>query len=209
MSECKSRGVHYTVKNVKNNETYGVECLICGKTGDLEEVRSLPCTPASPEELLRAVVCDASAARELQLKLDQEEMDQRLALELRALEEQEVELARLQQQQQRQQAHKEQQELLDMLLTEECYLQGLLREQKVLQMEKELAARNVKVPALPEMPQRPNLEVPEPFLQEAAPSPCKLTEASSASPPPLEPLLSLANLPFGTTAANVDSCSGS
>ena len=46
MSDCRRKGLHYTVKRVIRRETHGVECLLCGAAGDLEEqTRPFPGDP--------------------------------------------------------------------------------------------------------------------------------------------------------------------
>ena len=43
MSQCKSKGIHYFVKDRR----HGFTCLICGMSGDLDFIKRVPCNSAA------------------------------------------------------------------------------------------------------------------------------------------------------------------
>ena len=129
MSEARSQGKHYTVKFVHGNKPRGVECLLCGLIGDLDYVKGKVCTP-SPT----ATVSDGCAASEdpdmlaslAIVKSHEAEADRRMAEELQELQAVETELVQL--------------HLLQQLDAEELLLQGLLNEQRALNLQAAKAA---------------------------------------------------------------------
>ena len=113
-SDCKSKGLHYTVKRIRNRQTYGVECLICGLTGDLDEVRKQPCTPSPAIERV------SEPGSDLEKRKLEDERSLQMAQELQELEILQAEL--------------EQQSLLERLEMEEIELQGLLNQKRAMDL---------------------------------------------------------------------------
>ena len=166
MSQCKSEGKHYTVKFLHESRARGVECLICGLIGDLEYVKSKACTP-SPTATTREPSPTATLKDEDETAFDtdiarahQEEADRRMAEELAELHATQAELEQL--------------TLLQQLDAEELLLQGLLNEQRALELEKVKAARykavcdglepNSETPK----PLKPTPEIPKPSSPESS-----------------------------------------
>ena len=140
MSECRKRGVHYTVKGIRDGRPYGVECMICGLSGNLEDVRKQPCTPSDsvPRDLKPVSPCanemdqaSVDVARRLQFTPD--EHDRMLARQLKELEEEQRQLERL--------------IILQQLEKEETTLMGLVNQKKALEHE------NKNPPRMPATPQ--------------------------------------------------------
>ena len=140
MSDCRSKGLHYTVKHIRESRTAGVECLICGLCGDLDKLKRLPClAEPADEEPEPAVLTHAEqaaqdaaavASAESELRRLQEVEDRKAALDLMELQKQEAEL--------------EQMVLLHQLETEEIVLQGLLNEQKALALAEAAVAKKLE-----------------------------------------------------------------
>ena len=127
MSQCKSKGLHYVVKDRR----HGYACLICGLAGLLEDVRSSPCltpSPTKPDPVHDAKKHDEdlAAIRDAQ-RAFQEAQDRALALELADLQKQAAEMEQL--------------VLLEALEAEEAELQGLLNQERALKLELKVRER--------------------------------------------------------------------
>ena len=49
MSDCRSKGLHYAVKYIREKRAAGVECLLCGLIGPLENLKKVACLPCFSE----------------------------------------------------------------------------------------------------------------------------------------------------------------
>ena len=128
MSSCKSKGLHYTVKD----ERSGFACLLCGLAGDLDMIKSKRCqtceAPATKLDFQETNEAPVST-REAQEALDREMAWQLQHLKnLETLEAQEAELKILH----KQESEIEQLLTLQQLESEEMVLQALLNEQRAL-----------------------------------------------------------------------------
>ena len=116
MSQCRSKGMHYMVKDMRS----GYACLICGLAGGLEEIRLSPCSspPSSDKLSANCEMDDRETMKAIQAsqRAFQEAQDAALAQELEELE--------------AQAAAMEQVALLQELEAEEAGLEGLLNELK-------------------------------------------------------------------------------
>ena len=136
MSSCKSKGVHYTVKDARN----GFACLLCGLAGDLDMMKSNRCE-ACEAPATKLDFQEAKGEVRGSTRAAQEAMDRKMAWELqhlnnlRELEIQEAELREL---------HKQETEI-EQLLTlqelehEEMLLQALLNEQRALALAEQVS----------------------------------------------------------------------
>ena len=144
ISDCRSKGLHYTVKYIRDKHTSGVECLLCGLIGNLDNIKKVPCLPSSspgsvdqvPEPAVvttggeRAVEnAEALADAELQFRKLQEMEDRKAALELAELHRQEAELGAM--------------VLLHKLEAEEAELEGLLLQQRQLALAEKTVAKKL------------------------------------------------------------------
>ena len=142
MSDCRSKGLHYTVKYIREKRAAGVECLLCGLIGPLENLKKVACLPCFPEsgdnatghvELTQteqvAQDAEALASAELQFRKMQEIEDRKCAMELAELQRQEAELEKM--------------VLLQRLEAEEAELQGLLNEQRALAIAEKMIAKKL------------------------------------------------------------------
>ena len=179
MSTCKMRGEHYTVKGVLNNRPHGVECMICGLKGTLEEVRSMPCTPPDTRfngscvrSLDMQLTQENQAAADFARKM-QEDEDRRSASRLQELELEERELKKLL--------------VLQELEVEEALLAGLLNEKRALQIAETAVAAlgkhaGVSAPEEPALLRKQHMQVmSSQGLPPAEPSPFPPTVGNSAS----------------------------
>ena len=137
MSQCKSKGIHYFVKDRR----HGFTCLICGMSGDLDFIKRVPCNSAatSPPPESNAKLCGEEAARAAAAALSLESTkppqqhlatDEALAQHLRDLEFEQHEL--------------EQMLILQQLEKEEAILAGLVNEQKALATAEKFAQEAVE-----------------------------------------------------------------
>ncbi|CAE7754377.1 unnamed protein product [Symbiodinium sp. CCMP2592] len=198
MSDCRSKGLHYTVKNIRDKRTAGVECLICGLCGDLDKLKRLPCLaePADKEPEPAVLTCDEKAAQdaaavasaESEFRRLQETEDRKVALELMELQRQEAEL--------------EQMVLLHQLQTEEAVLQGLLNEQRALALAEAAVAKKLEFSHESSPEQKPT----EPNHPRRAQAHSQLEPETMCVGKIPEPLVSIVpeNLPYGTD--DMDTC---
>ena len=165
-------------------------CKFCGGSGDL--TRSA-CSRCPDRNLLEAASDDEAKVEGFRHKQHQEEMDRRMAEELHALQVEEAQLS--------------QHLLLQELEAEEMILQGLLNEQRALQLAEKYAAKAAKQASVKPAPATEALEdVPmesanPTFLQqpsEQPPQPSPKASPAAASPLPA--------LPYGPTACIRATC---
>ena len=178
-SQCKSRGLHYYVRDRR----HGFFCEICGIAGDLEFLKSIPCeeqgvhrspktsVPYGPGSMSEGdfAMAEAVAATTAEQLKHQDDMAYELE-QLRALEEEQEQLI-----------------LLETLETEEMILQDLLLQDRALALAEKMNKKD-NAP-------RPDLKRAEPTELEPAPSPDS-TRAVPASP--VEPVTSMPTLLYGS-----------
>ena len=203
MSQCKSRGIHFFVKDSRA----GFACLLCGFAGDLETLRMMPCVPqrhardpdGKPDndkvvEDPAAAAAAAAAAKVAQQLMD----DERLAQELMALQIQEAQLYKQQELKERRAQHdrelQQQQQTLQALEAEEAALSALLEEQARLEVEE--AAKVKGCPA--------TLTSPDEALPPAHEVSVSVTPSPAASQPKQDEKPNvLDGLPYGPVAATL------
>ena len=178
MSLCKSEGRHYTVKFVQGRKCRGVECLLCGLIGDLEFVKSKPCTPspASPTPTVRDEdVCHDISRDEDIARAHQLENDRRMAEELQELAATQAELERL--------------TLLQQLDAEELLLEGLLNEERALNLQKIKAAQYNSRLSNPvnTIAETPSTEAPSPENPSRTETPSPENPSRTETPSPADP----------------------
>ncbi|CAE7787851.1 unnamed protein product [Symbiodinium necroappetens] len=199
MSDCRAKGLHYTVKHIRESRTAGVECLICGLCGDLDKLKRLPCLaePADkePEPAVlthaeqAAQDAAAVASAESELRRLQEVEDRKAALDLMELQKQEAEL--------------EQMVLLHQLETEEIVLQGLLNEQKALALAEAAVAKKLEFSSESSPEPKPT-EPKHPRRTQAHSKLEPETVSVGKMPEPLVSIVPSLDLPYGTD--DMDTC---
>ncbi|CAE7240985.1 unnamed protein product [Symbiodinium sp. CCMP2456] len=200
MSDCRSKGLHYTVKYIRDKRASGVECLLCGLIGTLDTVKKVPCLPSSPgsadkgPETVAAPThaeqacqdADALASAELQFREWQEIEDRKCAEELAELQRQEAEL--------------EQMVLLQKLQAEEAELEALLLEQRALALAERTVAKKLFDDTTPEPSDCPRRAQARSQLESEAPQ----AESDGAHPPLVSVAPPQMDLPYGTD--DMDTC---